>query len=756
VSHINRELHMTIQASLREAVARRHAYLTVEHLLYALAHDDAGANVLKHVGADVAQIKSDLDAYFEEELEKLPEGAKEDTGQTLAFHRVLQSALQHAESAEKEEVEAGDLLAAILNEPDSFAVDLLRKQEVSRLDVLRWVSHGESKLKPAAPKKGEAKRAKENARGGDGDELPADPLAAFAQNLTELAAQGKLDPLVGRESELDRAVHILARRRKNNPIFVGETGVGKTAIAEGLAQRIHQGRVPANLQNAEIHSLDLGALLAGTKYRGDFEQRFKALIAALKERDNPVLFIDEIHTILGAGAASGATVDASNLLKPILQGGEMRCIGSTTYQEYRHFEKDRALARRFQRVDVPEPSEAEAQKILEGLAPHYEAHHGVKYSKPALSACVELSAKHINDRFLPDKAIDVMDEVGAAVKLQPNTKSGKTVTVRDVEQLIARMTGTPLARATVSEKAHLESLPSDLRAVVFGQDSAIDTVVRAVKRARAGLGGAEKPMGCFLFTGPTGVGKTELAKQLAKTLGVPFLRFDMSEYMEKHAVARLIGAPPGYVGYDEGGMLVERIRKQPHAVLLLDEIEKAHRDLFDILLQVMDHATLTDNHGREADFRHVILVMTSNVGARDLAKTSIGFAGSRKTAKNEIERMFSPEFRNRLDEIVSFAPLTPEVMGRVVDKFVCEVEAQLKDKKVTIALTEAARTWLGEKGYDPDFGARPMARVIQTELKDKLSEEMLFGKLARGGRVTVDAGEGELVLRIEERAPALV
>ena len=469
-----------------------------------------------------------------------------------------------------------------------------------------------------------------------------------------------------------------------------------------------------------------------------------------------MLFIDEIHTILGAGAASGATVDASNLLKPILQGGEMRCIGSTTYQEYRHFEKDRALARRFQRVDVPEPSEAEAQKILEGLAPHYEAHHGVKYSKPALSACVELSAKHINDRFLPDKAIDVMDEVGAAVKLQPAMKAGKTVTVRDVEQLIARMTGTPLARATVSEKAHLESLPADLRGVVFGQDSAIDTVVRAVKRARAGLGGAEKPMGCFLFTGPTGVGKTELAKQLAKTLGVPFLRFDMSEYMEKHAVARLIGAPPGYVGYDEGGMLVEKIRKQPHAVLLLDEIEKAHRDLFDILLQVMDHATLTDNHGREADFRHVILVMTSNVGARDLAKAAIGFSGGRRTNKSEIERMFSPEFRNRLDEIVSFAPLTPEVMGRVVDKFVREVEAQLKDKKVTIALTDAARTWLAEKGYDPDFGARPMARVIQTELKDKLSEEMLFGKLARGGRVTVDAGESELVLRVEERAPALV
>ena len=747
---------MTIQASLREAVARRHAYLTVEHLLYALAHDDAGANVLRHVGADLDRLRSELDSYFENEVEKLPEGTREETAQTLAFHRVLQSAIQHAESAEKEEVEAGDLLAAILNEPDSFAVDLLRRQEVTRLDVLRYVSHGESKAKTPPKKNGsEGKRTKQVVRGDGDEELPADPLAAFAQNLTELAAQGKLDPLVGREGELDRAVHILARRRKNNPIFVGETGVGKTAIAEGLAQRIHEGRVPANLQSAEIHALDLGALLAGTKYRGDFEQRFKALVAALKERENPVLFIDEIHTILGAGAASGATVDASNLLKPLLQSGEMRCIGSTTYQEYRHFEKDRALARRFQRVDVPEPSEAEAQRILEGLASRYEEHHGVKYSKPALSACVELSAKHINDRFLPDKAIDVMDEVGAAVKLAPHTKAGRVVTVRDVEQLIARMTGTPLARATVSEKAHLEALPADLRSVVFGQDSAIDTVVKAVRRARAGLGGAEKPMGCFLFTGPTGVGKTELAKQLAKTLGVPFLRFDMSEYMEKHAGARLIGAPPGYVGYDEGGLLVERIRKQPHAVLLLDEIEKAHRDLFDILLQVMDHATLTDNHGREADFRHVILVMTSNVGARDLVKPAIGFAGARKTNKTEVERLFSPEFRNRLDEIVSFGPLTPEVMSRVVDKFVREVEAQLRDKKVTIELTDAAREWLAAKGYDPDFGARPLARVIQTELKDKLSEEMLFGKLARGGRVGVDAGEDELVLRVEERAPAL-
>ncbi len=754
MSHINRELQMTIQASLREAVARRHAFLTVEHLLYALAHDDAGAEVLRHVGADVAKLKRALDAFFEEELEKLPEDAREETAQTLAFHRVLQSALQHAESAEKDEVQAGDLLAAILNEPDSHAVDLLRRQEVSRIDVLRYISHGESKARAPAKAAGREGARERTAARGDDDEMPSDPLAAFAQNLTELAAQGKLDPLVGREGELDRAIHILARRRKNNPIFVGETGVGKTAIAEGLAQRIHEGRVPGNLQNAEIHALDLGALLAGTKYRGDFEQRFKALIAALRERQNPVLFIDEIHTILGAGAASGATVDASNLLKPLLQSGEIRCIGSTTYQEYRHFEKDRALARRFQRVDVPEPSEAETLRILEGLAPRYEEHHGVRYSKPALSACVELSARHLNDRFLPDKAIDVMDEVGAAVKLQPASKAGRTVTVRDVEQLIARMTGTPLARATSSERAHLERLPEDLRSVVFGQDSAIDTVVRAVKRTRAGLGGEGKPMGCFLFTGPTGVGKTELARQLAKTLGVPFLRFDMSEYMEKHAVARLIGAPPGYVGYDEGGLLVEKIRKQPHAVLLLDEIEKAHRDLFDILLQVMDHATLTDNHGREADFRHVILVMTSNVGARDLVKPAIGFAGTRKTAKSEVEKLFSPEFRNRLDEVVSFAALTPEVMGRVVDKFVREVEAQLREKKVVIALSDAARGWLAEKGYDPDFGARPMARVIQAELRDKLSEELLFGRLARGGRVTVDVdGEADtLALRIEERA----
>ncbi len=754
MSHLNRELQMTIQASVREAVARRHAYLTVEHLLHALAHDDAGAEVLRNVGVDVEELIEQLEAWLEHEVEKHPEGKDgRETVQTLAFHRVIESALGQAESAEKEEVEAGDLLAAILQEPDSQAVSLLRAQEVSRLDVLRYISHGESKLRPARTRR-------EGAPSGAGaapdeGEVPPDPLKAFASNLSELAAAGRLDPLIGRDTELERAVHVLARRRKNNPIFVGESGVGKTALAEGLAQRIHAGRVPEGLEDAEIYALDLGALLAGTKYRGDFEARFKALVAAIQGRPNPILFIDEIHTILGAGSASGSTIDASNLLKPLLQSGELRCIGSTTYQEYRHFERDRALARRFQRVDVHEPSVDDAIKILDGLAPRYEAHHGVSYSKPALRACVELSSRHLTDRYLPDKAIDVMDEVGAAVRLLPASKKRKNVGVRDVEQLIARMTGTPLARATSSERSRLEGLDEDLRGVVFGQDAAIESVVRAVKRARAGLGGTERPTGCFLFMGPTGVGKTELAKQLARTLDVPFLRFDMSEYMEKHAVARLIGAPPGYVGYDEGGQLVEKIRRQPHCVLLLDEIEKAHRDLFDILLQVMDHATLTDNHGREADFRHVVLIMTSNAGARELAKAAIGFSGNRKSGRPEVERLFSPEFRNRLDEIVTFDALTPEVMSRVVDKFVVQVQARLKERKVELTLTPAARDFLAERGYDPDFGARPMARTIQTELEDKLSDELLFGRLARGGKVTADVGGDGLVFRFAEAGAPL-
>jgi ATP-dependent Clp protease ATP-binding subunit ClpA len=764
MSSIGRELQLALQSALREALHRRHSDLTVEHLLYALAHDPRGTEILRHCGANLDQLKAALLRFFDEDLERLPED--EDAGegqvrQTLAFHRVLQHALHHAENAEKDEVEAGDLLAAIFQEPDSHAVNLLREQGVSRLDVLQYISHGISKLgspdaegisggdgaNGAAPHGVPA----QNLPGEDG-ELPADPLAAFATALCDLARNDQLDPLIGREAELERTIHILARRRKNNPIFVGESGVGKTAIAEGLAQRIIADDVPEVLEGSEIFSLDLGALLAGTRYRGDFEARFKALIAAIQERQRPILFIDEIHTILGAGAASGGTVDASNLLKPILQAGELRCMGSTTYREFRHFERDRALARRFQRVDITEPSIADSVRILQGLAPRYEEHHGVHFSKPALKAAVDLSAKHLNDRFLPDKAIDVIDEAGAAVRL----KGRESVGVREIEGTGSRMARIPLARAASSERARLEHLEDELKRAVFAQDDAVATVARAVRRAHAGLAGDNKPIGSFLFMGPTGVGKTELAKQLAQSLGVPFLRFDMSEYMEKHAVARMIGAPPGYVGYDEGGQLVERIRKHPYAVLLLDEIEKAHPDLFDILLQVMDHATLTDNHGREADFRHITLIMTSNVGARELAATSIGFGDlKRGTGRKDLVRLFSPEFRNRLDEVVNFGPLDPAVMIRVVDKFVREVESQLRDKKVALYLSDAAREWLAREGYDPDFGARPMARVIQREIKDSVAESVLFGELQKGGRVLVDVGEdGKLSFTFEPRGAA--
>jgi ATP-dependent Clp protease ATP-binding subunit ClpA len=746
MSSISRELHLMLQASVREAVSRRHPFVTVEHLLYAIAHDRRGEEILHHVGSNLAQLKAALEKYFAEDLEEVPGDEEFDPQQTLAFHRVLQGALAHCEGAEKDEVDAGDVLAAIFQEPDSHAVTLLRAQGVTRLDVLQYISHGISKAREGngggdAPSGTPAGFE----LGGEG-ELPADPLAAFATDLTARAAEGRLDPLIGRSRELDRTVQILARRRKNNPIFVGETGVGKTAIAEGLAMRINEGRVPEDFQNGEIHSLDVGSLLAGTRYRGDFEARFKAFVAALQERENPILFIDEIHTILGAGSAQGSTIDASNMLKPLLANGELRCMGSTTYQEYRHFERDRALSRRFQRVDIKEPTAEESVRILQGLAPRYEEHHGVKYTGPALRACVDLGVKHLNDRFLPDKAIDVMDEVGAAVRMRPASKKRKTVGVRDVEEVVARMANIPTVRATGSDKERLAHLEADLQAVVYGQHDAISTVVRAIKRGRAGLGGPDRPIGSFLFTGPTGVGKTELSKQLARTLGVPFLRFDMSEYMEKHAVSRLIGAPPGYVGYDQGGQLVEQVRKEPYTVLLLDEIEKAHPDLFNILLQVMDHATLTDNQGREADFRHVTLIMTSNVGAREMQAQGIGFgAGRAGDGKKEVERLFSPEFRNRLDAVVTFSDLAPEVMGKVVDKFVAEVEAQLAERKVTLALTPAARQWLAEKGYDPLFGARPMARVIQTELKDKIVDDLLFGALAKGGHVEVDAGPEGLV-----------
>jgi ATP-dependent Clp protease ATP-binding subunit ClpA len=748
MSEISRELHLMLQAVLREAATRRHAFVTVEHLLYAMLHDARGEEILTHAGADLPALKAALDRYFREDLESVPGDEPFESQQTLAFHRVLQNAMVHCESAEKDQLDAGDVLAAIFQEPDAYAVTLLRSQGVTRLDVLQYMSHGISKLTGDS---GGAVPSPAGAEPGatEAGELPADPLEAFSTNLAQRAAAGSLDPLVGRGRELDRIIHVLARRRKNNPILVGETGVGKTALAEGLALRVHEGRVPDDLRDAEIYALDIGSLLAGTRYRGDFEARFKAFVAAVQQRDNPILFIDEIHTILGAGSAQGTTVDASNMLKPLLQNGELRCMGSTTYQDYRHFERDRALSRRFQRVDVKEPSPEEALRILQGLAPRYAEHHGTRFTGPALRTCVELSARYLPDRFLPDKAIDVLDETGAAVRLRPASKRRKSVSVRDVEEVVARMANIPSVRASGSDRARLANLEAEIKRAVFGQDGPISTVVRAVKRGRAGLAGRDRPIGCFLFTGPTGVGKTELSKQLAVAMGVPFARFDMSEYMEKHAVSRLIGAPPGYVGYDQGGLLVERIRKEPYTVLLLDEIEKAHPDVFDILLQVMDHATLTDNQGREADFRHVTLIMTSNAGARELQAQGIGFGSGRAgDGKREIERLFSPEFRNRLDEIVAFGDLDPAVMVRVVDKFVKEMEEQLGERRVEIELSAAAREWLAEKGYDPLFGARPMARLIQRELKDRIVDDLLFGDLAKGGRVRVDCGDDGLAFEI--------
>ncbi len=746
MAEINRELQLTIEAARREAAGRRHAYLTVEHLLLAIAYDGHGEEVIKQLGVNAEDLRSRLDSYLEQEIDKAEgeEGESSHPMKTLAFQRVMENAMQHANDVGHEETGAPDFIAAIFNEPDSYARTLLNRYDVSMEDLAEYLEHGFVKRKSGRPGDDPFGETEEGAF-GEGE--PRNLLEAYALNLTKRAEQGELDPMIGRQRELDRAVHVLARRRKNNPIFVGESGVGKTALAEGLAQRICEGKVPKDLANAEIFSLDIAGLLAGTRYRGDFEERFKILIKELQERDNPLMFIDEIHNALGAGSAQGSSVDVSSMLKPLLQSGALSCIGSTTYREYRHFERDRALARRFQRIDVPEPTRDEAMQIIAGLASRYEAHHGVRYTRPALRACVELSARHLTDRFLPDKAIDVMDEAGAAVKLQRRGPRG-TVGVRDIEELVARMTGTPPPRADRSDRKRLEELESDIRGVVFGQDAAVSSVVRAVKRARAGLGAFERPLGAFLFMGPTGVGKTELARQLARTLGMPFLRFDMSEYMEKHAVARLIGAPPGYVGYDEGGQLVERVRKQPNCVLLLDEIEKAHRDIYDILLQVMDRATLTDNHGREADFRHTVLIMTSNVGSRDFAKNAIGFAGEQHTGKGEVERVFSPEFRNRLDEIVRFNPLPPQVMERVVEKFIAPIVQQLADKKVTLRLSPEARAWLAEKGYDPHMGARPLARVIQSELQDRLSDELLFGALVKGGEVEVGVAPGNTRLEL--------
>jgi ATP-dependent Clp protease ATP-binding subunit ClpA len=742
---ITRELQETLAAAVDEAIRRRHEYVTLEHLLYALLSDRTAANVIRQCGGQIPQLKRELERFFDENILPRASDLTELPEQTVTFQRVLEYALLQAEGSGQKEVNGGNILAALYQAERSHAVFLLRQQGVTRLDVLNYLAHGISKIDPqSAPGRIEA---------GEDEETPApvDPLAAFTVNLVARAAQGGIDPLIGRTAEVERTIQILCRRRKNNPIYVGEPGVGKTAIAEGLARKIHLNEVPEVLRGAQVYALDMGAVLAGTKYRGEFEQRFKAIINALKKIPGAILFIDEIHTIVGAGAVSGGSMDASNIIKPALATGELRCIGSTTYGEYKAaFERDRALARRFQKIEVGETSVAETIAILAGLKSYYEQHHGVRYTSDALRTAAELAAKYLHDRFLPDKAIDVIDEAGAAVKLLPPEKRPKTIRPKEIETVVARMAKIPPRTVVSDEKDRLRDLTKELQAVIYGQEHAIEQITNAIKLARAGLGQPEKPVGSFLFSGPTGVGKTELAKQLARVLGVNFLRFDMSEYAEAHTVSRLIGAPPGYVGFDQGGLLTDAINKTPYAVLVLDEIEKAHPNLFNILLQVMDHATLTDNNGKRADFRNVILIMTTNAGAQELSAGGIGFQSNstgRGKGRGAIERTFSPEFRNRLDAWIAFEPLTFEVIERVVDKFIGELNAQLGERKTSVRLTEPARAWLAEHGFDRQFGARPMARLIQTKIKAPLAEEILFGHLTAGGEVLIDVQAGELVLR---------
>ena len=748
---LSKEAEIAVQLAINEAFRRRHEYATVEHLVYALLHDDDTLKVLKHCGADTDQLKERIEEFFDEELSQLPEDMHFDAQPSLGFQRVIQYAAMHVLSSGKEEVKGYNLLIAVYREEDSYAVYFLKDAGIERLDLVSYVSHGVSKLvgtDTSHPNFKESAGVDEDEEGGaDGD-----PLKAFCTNLTEEAEEGRLDILIGREKELQRTLHILCRRRKNNPIFVGESGVGKTALAEGLALMIHEGKVPKLLRNAELFSLDLGSLLAGTRYRGDFENRLKAVLKALDKRENALLFIDEIHTIVGAGATSGGSMDASNLLKPALQKGTLRCIGSTTYKEYRnYFEKDRALVRRFQKIDVQEPSEEDCLLILKGLQPRYEEYHEVAYDEEAIEAAVKLSVRHLHDNHLPDKAIDLIDEAAAGIKLAQSDKIDEAgeegedlplpkVTENHIEETVARMAQIPPKQVSFDDREALKNLQSELSGVLYGQTEAVDKVTMAIKMSRAGLREPDKPIANFLFTGPTGVGKTELAKQLARILGINFLRFDMSEYMERHAVSRLIGAPPGYVGFDQGGLLTDAIKKTPHTVLLLDEIEKAHPDLFNILLQIMDHGKLTDNNGRQSDFRHVILIMTSNVGARALEQNKIGFGDATNVGADEtaFKRMFSPEFRNRLDARIPFGHLEPEVMGKIVDKFIKELNNQLLEREVSLELSEEARNWLGEKGYDKSMGARPLGRVIQEELKKPLTEVLLFGDLENGGHTIVD------------------
>jgi ATP-dependent Clp protease ATP-binding subunit ClpA len=803
-------VELLLGVAYREATSRRHTHLTLEHLLYVLAHDSDAERILTACGADLPKLRVDLDRYLQDHLEQFRRGEPREPEQTLAFRRVLQTAVLHVQSAGKSEVEAGDLLAALLQQTRAYAAQLLEQQGVTRLDVLNYISHGIAKVPlgggvrdtpadPAAP-------------AGVGDEGPAtarQPLEAYALNLTARAKAGALDPLIGRAEELQRALEVLCRRRKNNPVFVGDAGVGKTALAEGLAQRLLQDDVPEPLEQATVYALDTTALLAGTRFRGDFEERFKAVIAALSAEPRPILFIDEMHSTVGAGATTGGTMDLATLIKPVLTAGDIRVVGSTTFDEFKHIEKDRALARRLQKIVVEEPSIDETVSILEGLRSRYEAHHNITYTRAALEAAAKLAARHLRDYRLPDSAIDVIDEAGARMRLRREERLGevqkssegfgevpkgsegfgkgpkgsadalpsqsldgaakaapyqdadgsmpppRTVDAADIERVVARMARIPEKQATSSDRERLRTLGEALERVVFGQEEAVHAVATAIKRARAGLGQPDRPAGCFLFTGPTGVGKTELAKQLAIHLGNEFLRFDMSEYMEKHAVARLIGAPPGYVGFEQGGLLVDAVRTHPYSVLLLDEIEKAHPDIYNILLQVMDHATLTDNNGRKADFRQVVLIMTSNAGSRELSSASVGFgaSGDEKTAASRaraaLERVFSPEFRNRLDAIVTFGHLTPAVMETIVEKFILQLEAQLAERRVAITLEPNARAWLAKKGYDPVFGARPLARVVQKEVRDPLTDEILFGRLEQGGTVRIRLVDDALVFDVE-------
>jgi ATP-dependent Clp protease ATP-binding subunit ClpA len=752
---IAQELEVSLHMAFVEARQKRHEFITVEHLLLALIDNPSAAEALRSCGAKTDTLRKDLTNFIDEHTPTVSGEDDIDTQPTLGFQRVIQRAILHVQSSGKKEVNGANVLVAIYGEKDSHAVYFLQKQGVTRLDVVNYISHGISKVPQ------QAKAAPEGEVETDGEKAEAGPLEQYTINLNALALQGKIDPLIGRDKELERVIQTLCRRRKNNPLLVGEAGVGKTAIAEGLARKVVEGDVPEILAKANVYSLDMGSLLAGTKYRGDFEQRLKGVLKALQDNPQAILFIDEIHTLIGAGSASGGTLDASNLLKPALSSGQLKCIGATTYTEFRGiFEKDSALSRRFQKIDVNEPSVAETVEILKGLKARFEAHHGIKYSATAISSAVELSARYITDRHLPDKAIDVIDEAGAAQRILPKSKQKKVINKTDIEEIVAKIARIPSQHVTLDDRGALKNLDRDLKAVVFGQDKAIDALAQAIKMARSGLGNPGKPIGSFLFSGPTGVGKTEVAKQLAYCLGVELLRFDMSEYMERHAVSRLIGAPPGYVGFEQGGLLTEGVTKKPYCVLLLDEIEKAHPDIFNILLQVMDHGTLTDNNGRKSDFRNVVIIMTTNAGAADLQKSSMGFTSSKQTGDEmvEIKRLFTPEFRNRLDATISFGPLDHEVILRVVDKFLMQLEEQLHEKKVEAHFTDAVKELLAEKGFDPLMGARPMARLIQDTIRSALADELLFGKLASGGRVTVDLDkDGKIKLDFEEeKAEAVV